>query len=129
AADRQNFLSHGYDTRRGNGAGAADCAVPDTHAWRADRVQVASGVHRVFNLPAAGAIGMSAALNVWIVDDDESIRWVLERSLTRDGMQVQAFPGAAELLDALSDDTPDVLISDIRMPGVNGLELMERVRT
>jgi two-component system nitrogen regulation response regulator GlnG len=69
------------------------------------------------------------ALTVWVVDDDESIRWVLERSLAREGMQVTVFPGAAELLDALSDDTPDVLVSDIRMPGVNGLELMDRVRT
>ena len=71
---------------------------------------------------------MSPALTVWVVDDDESIRWVLERSLAREGMQVTVFPGAAELLDALSDGTPDVLVSDIRMPGVNGLELMERVR-
>ena len=67
-------------------------------------------------------------LNVWVVDDDESIRWVLEKSLRRDGLTVQAFPGAAELFDALEDAAPDVLISDIRMPGVNGLELMERVR-
>ena len=71
---------------------------------------------------------MSAALTVWVVDDDESIRWVLERSLSRENMRVQVFPGAAELLDALNDETPDVLVSDIRMPGVNGLELMERVR-
>ena len=69
-----------------------------------------------------------AAMTVWVVDDDESIRWVLEKSLARDGMKVETFPGAAELLDALSDNVPDVLISDIRMPGVNGLELMERVR-
>ncbi|MGH8457583.1 MAG: nitrogen regulation protein NR(I), partial [Stenotrophobium sp.] len=68
-------------------------------------------------------------LTVWVVDDDESIRWVLEKSLAREGMTVRAFPGAAELLDALSDSAPDVLLSDIRMPGVNGLELMERVRT
>lgn len=69
-----------------------------------------------------------SALTVWVVDDDESIRWVLQKSLTREGMNVQTFPGAAELFDALSDETPDVLLSDIRMPGVNGLELMERVR-
>ncbi|MFP5305719.1 MAG: nitrogen regulation protein NR(I) [Gammaproteobacteria bacterium] len=67
-------------------------------------------------------------LNVWIVDDDESIRWVLERSLTREGMKVTSFPGAAELLDAIADGAPDVLISDIRMPGVDGITLMERVR-
>ncbi|WP_028008877.1 nitrogen regulation protein NR(I) [Solimonas flava] len=69
------------------------------------------------------------ALNVWIVDDDESIRWVIEKSLSRAGMQVTSFPGAAELLDALADAAPDVLISDIRMPGVDGLTLMGRVRT
>jgi two-component system nitrogen regulation response regulator GlnG len=67
-------------------------------------------------------------IEAWIVDDDESIRWVLEKALTREGIAVQSFPGSAELLDALQDATPDVLISDLRMPGVGGLELMERVR-
>ena len=67
-------------------------------------------------------------IEAWIVDDDESIRWVLEKALLREGMLVQTFPGSAELLDALQDATPDVLISDLRMPGVGGLELMERVR-
>ncbi len=85
-----------------------------------------AGLHRVHHLPAAG-IPMSA-INVWIVDDDESIRWVLEKSLARDGMQVTSFPGAAELQDAIADAVPDVLISDIRMPGVDGLTLMQRVR-
>jgi two-component system, NtrC family, nitrogen regulation response regulator GlnG len=64
----------------------------------------------------------TAAIRVWIVDDDESIRWVLEKSLSRDGMLVDSFPGAAELLDALQDATaetlPDVMITDIRMPGL-----------
>ena len=68
------------------------------------------------------------SLKVWVVDDDESMRWVLEKSLKGDGLAVQCFPGAAELFDALDDAVPDVLITDIRMPGVNGLELMERVR-
>ncbi|WP_293370227.1 nitrogen regulation protein NR(I) [Nevskia sp.] len=75
----------------------------------------------------------SAAIRVWVVDDDESIRWVLEKSLTRDGMLVDSFPGAAELLDALQEATaeslPDVMISDIRMPGLDGLELMDRVHS
>jgi len=71
---------------------------------------------------------MSDSLTVWVVDDDESIRWVLEKSLMRAGVSVQAFPGAAEFFDALTDEQPDVLITDIRMPGVNGLELMDRVR-
>jgi two-component system, NtrC family, nitrogen regulation response regulator GlnG len=67
-------------------------------------------------------------MNVWVVDDDESIRWVLEKSLTREGMTVQTFPGPAELFDALDEGTPDVLLSDIRMPGVSGLEVMQRVK-
>lgn len=67
-------------------------------------------------------------MNVWVVDDDESIRWVLERALRRDGFAVESFPGAAELLDALDEQPlPDVMLSDIRMPGVDGLVLMERV--
>ncbi|MGQ0528973.1 MAG: nitrogen regulation protein NR(I) [Panacagrimonas sp.] len=71
---------------------------------------------------------MTKALEIWVVDDDESIRWVMQKSLMRAGMKVQTFEGAAELFDALDEDTPDVLITDIRMPGVSGLELMERVR-
>ncbi|MES2682406.1 MAG: nitrogen regulation protein NR(I) [Pseudomonadota bacterium] len=67
-------------------------------------------------------------IEVWVVDDDESIRWVLEKSLARDGMAVRAFEGSTELLDALGDEQPDVLISDIRMPGIDGLALLERVR-
>jgi two-component system nitrogen regulation response regulator GlnG len=68
------------------------------------------------------------AIQVWVVDDDESIRWVLEKSLSREGMAVRMFEGSAELLDALPDEQPDVLLSDIRMPGVDGLALLERVR-
>jgi len=72
-------------------------------------------------------MNMQRALSVWVADDDESIRWVLERALSRDGMQVRTFPGAVELLDALVDEAPEVLISDLRMAGVDGLELMRRV--
>ena len=67
-------------------------------------------------------------LIAWVVDDDESIRWVIEKALTRAGMDVTTFPGAGELLDALAESTPDVLLSDIRMPGVNGLELLQKVK-
>ena len=66
-------------------------------------------------------------MNVWIVDDDDSIRWVLEKALDKAGMQTQSFPGGIELLDALQEARPDVLITDIRMPGIDGLSLLQRV--
>jgi two-component system nitrogen regulation response regulator GlnG len=65
---------------------------------------------------------------VWIVDDDQSIRWVLERALTRDGFDVRAFASARECLAALDVDTPQVLVSDIRMPGESGIELLQKVK-
>jgi two-component system nitrogen regulation response regulator GlnG len=66
--------------------------------------------------------------SVWIVDDDQSIRWVLERALSREGFEVRAFASATECLRALDDGAPRVLISDIRMPGENGIELLSRVK-
>jgi len=70
-----------------------------------------------------------SALKVWLVDDDASIRWVLERALRNDGMSPRAFEAAEPALDALRRDTPpDVLITDIRMPGASGLELLRRIR-
>jgi two-component system nitrogen regulation response regulator GlnG len=69
-----------------------------------------------------------SALRVWLVDDDASIRWVLERALRNDGMTPRAFEAAEPALDALRRDTPDVLITDIRMPGASGLELLRRIR-
>ena len=68
------------------------------------------------------------ALRVWLVDDDASIRWVLERALRNDGMAPRAFDAAEGALDALRRDAPDVLITDIRMPGASGLELLRRIR-
>src|SRR6516165_7053052 len=69
-----------------------------------------------------------SALRVWLVDDDASIRWVLERALRNDGMAPRAFDAAEPALDALRRDAPDVLITDIRMPGASGLELLRRIR-
>ncbi|TXL65916.1 nitrogen regulation protein NR(I) [Zeimonas arvi] len=66
---------------------------------------------------------------IWIVDDDQSIRWVLEKALTRDGFAVRAFGSARECLAALEDDSPRVLVSDIRMPGASGLELLQQFKT
>jgi two-component system nitrogen regulation response regulator GlnG len=68
-------------------------------------------------------------LNVWLVDDDSSIRWVLERALKQGGMVPTAFEQADSALSALKKSCPDVLMTDIRMPGRSGLELLSEIRT
>ena len=70
----------------------------------------------------------SEALRVWLVDDDASIRWVLERALKHGGMNARVFDAAEPALEALRREAPDVLITDIRMPGASGLELLKRIR-
>jgi len=65
---------------------------------------------------------------VWIVDDDRSIRWVIEKALSREGIAFSSFSTAQEALDALSGGAPEVLVSDIRMPGQSGLELLQVVK-
>ena len=65
---------------------------------------------------------------IWIVDDDRSIRWVLEKALARENIPCKAFGGAQEVLNELETDSPQVLVSDIRMPGVNGIELLRTVK-
>jgi len=71
----------------------------------------------------------SGALNVWIVDDDQSVRWVLEKALRQADMEARSFDRTEHLLAALKNDAPDVLITDVRMPGMSGLALLERLRT
>jgi len=71
----------------------------------------------------------TAPLQVWLVEDDASIRWVLERALQNGGMQMRAFEAAEPALAALAAETPDVLLTDIRMPGKSGLDLLKEVRT
>ena len=65
---------------------------------------------------------------VWIVDDDRSIRWVIEKALSREGIAFNSFSSAQDALDALSASAPEVLVSDIRMPGLSGLELLTAVK-
>ena len=66
-------------------------------------------------------------LSVWVVDDDESVRWVLEQAQKQAHMFRRAFERGEAFFDALRHGRPDVLISDIRMPDMSGLELMERL--
>jgi two-component system, NtrC family, nitrogen regulation response regulator GlnG len=71
----------------------------------------------------------SAAIKpVWIVDDDRSIRWVLEKALAREGIPYKSFASAGEVLQALAHSQPQVLVSDIRMPGESGLVLLTKVK-
>ena len=65
---------------------------------------------------------------VWVVDDDRSIRWVLEKALAREGIPHQTFSSAYEVLQALALNEPQVLVSDIRMPGESGLALLNEVK-
>ena len=69
----------------------------------------------------------TAPLRVWLVDDDASIRWVLERALRNASMAPRAFESAEQALAALRNDLPDVLVTDVRMSGQSGLELLKRV--
>ncbi|MET0334382.1 MAG: nitrogen regulation protein NR(I) [Rhizobacter sp.] len=65
---------------------------------------------------------------IWIVDDDQSIRFVLEKALAREELAVRSFTNPRDVLAALEDDVPQVLVSDIRMPGGSGIELLTKVK-
>jgi two-component system nitrogen regulation response regulator GlnG len=65
---------------------------------------------------------------VWIIDDDRSIRWVFEKALARENIAFKTFASAQEALAVLTTETPQVVVSDIRMPGDSGLELLQRAK-
>jgi two-component system, NtrC family, nitrogen regulation response regulator GlnG len=65
---------------------------------------------------------------VWIIDDDRSIRWVLEKALTRESIAYKSFASADEALAELSAEAPQVIVSDIRMPGESGLKLLQQAK-
>ena len=65
---------------------------------------------------------------IWIVDDDQSIRFVLEKALAREDLAVRSFTNPRDVLIALEDDVPQVLVSDIRMPGGSGIDLLAKVK-
>ena len=65
---------------------------------------------------------------IWIVDDDQSIRFVLEKALAREEYAVRSFSNPRDVLAALDDDAPQVLVSDIRMPGGSGIDLLNKIK-
>lgn len=70
---------------------------------------------------------MTMSRKIWVIDDDDAIRWVLERALQNADFNVRSFSTAPDCLDALSHDSPDALITDIRMPEMDGLTLLGKV--
>jgi two-component system nitrogen regulation response regulator GlnG len=64
---------------------------------------------------------------IWIAEDDRSLRWVMEKALKREGIGVCSFENAEELLEALKKNQPEIIVSDIRMPGMDGLELLQLI--
>jgi two-component system nitrogen regulation response regulator GlnG len=73
------------------------------------------------------SVSAGKPLKVWLVDDDASIRWVLERALKQSGMVSRTFEQANIALEALRAESPDVLITDIRMPGHSGIDLLKQI--
>ena len=65
---------------------------------------------------------------VWIVDDDRSIRWVFEKALARENIDFKSFGSATEVLDALANEQPQIVVSDIRMPGKDGFALLQALK-
>ncbi len=70
---------------------------------------------------------MTESNPIWVIDDDHAIRWVLEKALKQAGMNVQSFDNANGILERLEHETPSAILSDIRMPGVDGLQLLEQI--
>ena len=66
--------------------------------------------------------------NIWVVDDDESIRWVLERGLSENGIEVETFDSANKVIKKLETENPSLILTDIKMPGKSGIDLLDEVK-
>jgi two-component system nitrogen regulation response regulator GlnG len=92
-------------------------------------MQAGSGDRHLFGAETGKCWGQRTHMKpIWIVDDDESIRWVLEKALARENLTTRSFSNASDVMIALQSGTPQVLVSDIRMPGESGLELLQSVK-
>jgi Response regulator containing CheY-like receiver, AAA-type ATPase, and DNA-binding domains len=65
---------------------------------------------------------------VWVIDDDDSIRWVLEKGLTEGNLEVVTFDRANKAIKKLETDSPDVILTDIKMPGASGIQLLDFIK-
>jgi two-component system nitrogen regulation response regulator GlnG len=72
---------------------------------------------------------MNSNAQVWIAEDDRSLRWVMEKAITKDGNKVRSFENGDALLAALGSAKPDIIVSDIRMPGIDGLDLLKELHS
>ena len=72
---------------------------------------------------------MKSTSEIWIAEDDRSLRWVMEKAISREGIEVRSFENGDDLLVALQSSLPEIIISDIRMPGIDGLELLKKIHS
>src|SRR6185503_18086001 len=127
-ARRAHLLPPGERARGRHGPGTLARAELRLPAPGLDRVRERAGRHALHD-PASGARKDGGMTNpVWIIDDDRSIRWVFEKALAREGIAHRTFGAAQEALDSLSEEAPQVVVSDIRMPGTSGLEFMQQLK-
>ena len=66
--------------------------------------------------------------NIWVLDDDQSIRWVIEKALNKNGYIVKTFDSVEDAMDLIGTSNPDLILSDVRMPGKSGLDFLEIVK-